>query len=116
MPCGSHNPHRAVFPLQCTQPGEPRRHGILPYEEFGYTVDRSVCVGLAFSKYNVSSVSVNQDALSSGPHPTILLQLCTLPIDNYYADDIAKREILFPTLLASCYGHPHNLRYIHISE
>ncbi len=58
---------------------------------------------------------VNQDALSSGRHPTILLQLCALLIDHYYADGIAKREILFPTLLASCYGHPNNQRYMHIT-
>ncbi|CAM9749124.1 unnamed protein product, partial [Phaeothamnion confervicola] len=48
----------------------------------------------------------NQEVLQWGAAPTLLTRLCTLPF-RYFSDQ-ARRDVLFPTLVAACLGSDTN--------
>lgn len=52
----------------------------------------------------------NQGILQSGHQPSVLQQLCNLPITYFSQPDLKK--ILFPTLIAACHNHEENLNVL----
>ena len=52
-------------------------------------------------------VSFHQNVIQSGQPPSVLQQLCQLPFQ--YFSDPRLTTVLFPTLIASCYGCQGNM-------